>query len=113
MVDFVVPDMGLQNPSAPLVISLTPPLGTPCSVNGCENTPLYLSGSGRASQETAISDSCQQALLGIHIVSGFGDCIWDDHQVEQFLDGLSFSLCSTLCLPNSSHEYFVPPSKKD
>jgi hypothetical protein len=33
--------------------------------------------------------------------------------VEQFLDGLSFSLCSTLCLPNSSHEYFVPPSKKD
>jgi hypothetical protein len=33
---------------------------------GCESLPLYLSGSGRASQETAITRSCQQALLGIH-----------------------------------------------
>jgi hypothetical protein len=32
---------------------------------GCEHLPLYLSGSGKASQETAISGSCQQALLGI------------------------------------------------
>jgi hypothetical protein len=31
----------------------------------CEHLPLYLSGSGRTSQETAISDSCQYALLGI------------------------------------------------
>ena len=32
----------------------------------CEHLPLYLSGCGRASQETAISGSClQQALLGI------------------------------------------------
>ena len=31
-----------------------------------EHLPLYLSGSGRASKETAISGSCQQALLGIH-----------------------------------------------
>jgi hypothetical protein len=29
------------------------------------------------------------------------------------LDGLSFSLCSTLCLRIPSHRYFVPPSKKD
>jgi hypothetical protein len=28
--------------------------------------PLYLSGIGRASQEAAISGSCQQALVGIH-----------------------------------------------
>ena len=27
---------------------------------------LYLSGSGRSSQETAISGSCQHVLLGIH-----------------------------------------------
>jgi hypothetical protein len=33
---------------------------------GCMYPPLYLSGSGRASQETAISRSCQQALLGKH-----------------------------------------------
>ena len=35
------------------------------SMFGCEHPPLYLSGIGRASQETAISGSCQQALLGI------------------------------------------------
>jgi hypothetical protein len=33
---------------------------------GWEHPPLYLSGSGKASQETAILVSCQQALLGIH-----------------------------------------------
>jgi hypothetical protein len=33
---------------------------------GFEHPPLYLSGSGRASQETAISGSCQQALVGIY-----------------------------------------------
>jgi hypothetical protein len=35
-------------------------------VAGFEHLPLYLSGSGRASQEPAISGSCQHALLGIH-----------------------------------------------
>jgi hypothetical protein len=34
-------------------------------LHGCEHSPLYLSGSGRASQETAISGSSQQAVLGI------------------------------------------------
>jgi hypothetical protein len=33
--------------------------------------------------------------------------------VRQSLDGLSFSLCSKLCLSISSHGYFVPPSKKE
>ena len=33
---------------------------------GCKHPPLYLSGSGKDSQETAISGSCQHALLGIH-----------------------------------------------
>jgi hypothetical protein len=32
---------------------------------GCKHPPLYLSSSGRASQETAISDSCQQAFPSI------------------------------------------------
>jgi hypothetical protein len=32
--------------------------------------------------------------------------------VGQSLDGHSFSLCFTLGLCNSSHGYFVPPSKK-
>jgi hypothetical protein len=33
---------------------------------GCEHLHLYWLGSGRASQETAVSSSGQQALLGIH-----------------------------------------------
>jgi hypothetical protein len=32
---------------------------------GCKHPHLYWLGSGRASQETAIAGSCQQALLGI------------------------------------------------
>ena len=77
---------------------------------GWKHPPLYLSGSGRASQETAISDSCQQVLPGIHnSITVYGI----DPQVGQSLYGLSFSLCSALCLYISSHEYFVPCSKKD
>ena len=34
-------------------------------MDGCERPLLYLSGTRRASQETAISVSCQQALVGI------------------------------------------------
>jgi hypothetical protein len=35
-------------------------------MDGCEHPLLYLSGTDRASQETAISGSYQQALVGIH-----------------------------------------------
>jgi hypothetical protein len=35
-------------------------------MDSCEHPLLYLSGTGRGSQETAISGSCQQALVGIH-----------------------------------------------
>ena len=34
-------------------------------MDGCEHPLLYLSGTGRASQETVISGSYQQALVGI------------------------------------------------
>jgi hypothetical protein len=64
LVHIVVPPSGLQTPSDPWVLSLAPPLGTLCSVQ--RMALLYLSGTGRASQETAISASCQQALVGIH-----------------------------------------------
>jgi hypothetical protein len=79
----------------------------------CEHQLQYLSGTGRASQETAISGSCQQALVGIHNSVG----IWwlfmgIDPQVEQSMGGHSFSLYFTLCLCNSFHRYFVSPSKK-
>ena len=95
---------GCKPHSAPSVLSLTPSLGTQCSVN-YKHLPLYLSGSGRASQETAISGSCQQTLLGIH------NSVWVygiDPQVRQSLDDLSISLCSTLCLHISSCNYCAP-----
>jgi hypothetical protein len=57
---------------------------------GCENLPLNLCGSGRASQETVISGSYQEAILGIHNYVWVGDCIWDRFpQVEQSPCGLS------------------------
>jgi hypothetical protein len=46
-------------------------------VNGSEHLLLYLSDTGRVSQETAISGSCQEVLLASTIVSGFGGCLWD------------------------------------
>jgi hypothetical protein len=46
-------------------------------MDDCEHPLLYLPGTGRASQETAISGFCQQALVGICLVSGFGGCLWD------------------------------------
>jgi hypothetical protein len=42
------------------------------SMVGCKHPPLYLSGSGRASQETAILNSCWFVLLSIHN----SVCIW-------------------------------------
>ena len=42
---------------------------------GYEHSHLYLSGSGRASQETAISGYCQQGLLGI----SNSDWVWRLH----------------------------------
>jgi len=74
LVDIVVLPMGLQTPSAPLVSSLNSPIGDPVlsSKVGCKHSPLYLSGSIGASRETAISGSCQYALLGI----GNSVCVW-------------------------------------
>jgi hypothetical protein len=55
-VDTVAPSMELQTPSAPSVPSPVPPSGTPelSPMVVCELPPLYLSGSGNASQETAL-----------------------------------------------------------
>ena len=44
-------------------------------MDGCEHTLLYLSGTGRASQETTISGSCQWELAGIHNSVWVGNCI--------------------------------------
>jgi len=107
---------GVANPFSSFSPFSNSSIGDPVlsSIVGCKHPPLYLSGSGRASQETAILGSCQHALLGIHdIVSFCYLCVGGIPQVGQSLDDLSFNLCSTLCLHISSCEYFCSPSKKD
>jgi hypothetical protein len=84
-----------------------------CPMDGCEHPLLYLSGTGRASQETAISGSCPQALVHIH------NSVWVWWLYMGWIPRCSSlwmavpSDCSTLCLCNSFHGYFVSPSKKD
>jgi hypothetical protein len=53
--------MWLQTPSAPSVPTPSPLSGTPelSPMVDCELPPLYLSSSGKASQEIAISDFYQ------------------------------------------------------
>jgi hypothetical protein len=46
---------------------------------GLEHPPLYLSDTGRASQETIRSGSCQQAVVAA-ILSRFGDYVWNASQ---------------------------------
>jgi hypothetical protein len=60
LVDIVVLPIGLQNPSAPSVLSLTPPLGSHAQSNGwlCAFASVFV-----RLWQTAISGSCQQALL--------------------------------------------------
>ena len=75
LVDIVVFHMGLQTSSTPSFLSITPLLGTPWSVQWLAVT-IHLcicqALSSMASQETAISGSCQQALLGTHN----SVCVW-------------------------------------
>ena len=114
LVCIVVPPMGLQNPLTPLVLSLVP-LRTLCSVKWLADSihlcicQTLVESLRRQLYQASVS----KHLLASTIMSGFGDCIWDESQVGQSLDGHLFSLCSTVCLCNFYHGYFVPPSKKD
>jgi hypothetical protein len=70
-----------------------------CSIQWMTEHPLlYLSGTGRASHETAISG---KLLLASTIVSGFDGCIWD-----------VTPRCDSLCMiiPSISVPHFVTPS---
>jgi hypothetical protein len=63
-----------------------------CPMDDCEQPLLHLSGTGRALQETAISGFCQQALVGICLVTGFGGCLWGGSWGGA-VSGRSFLLC--------------------
>ena len=107
--------MELQIPSAPWILSLAPSFGTLCSVQW-EAASIHLcicqalaglSGDRYNRLLSASTCSHPQKYLGRLIVYGM------DPQVGQSLNGHSFSLCSTFCLCNSFHGYFVPPPKKN
>ena len=69
---------------------------------GCEHPPLYLSGSDRASQQTAVSGFCQQALLGIH------NCVW---VWWLYMGGIPWKAVSGWpCLQSLLHTFPVSPS---
>ena len=76
MVDIIVLSE-VANPVSSLSPFSSSSIGDPVlsPVVGFEHLPLYLSGTGRASQERVISGSHQQARPTI--VSGFDNCIWD------------------------------------
>ena len=66
------PSLPLMPDKAPSLLPLIAPLVIPVlnPMVGCKHLYLYWSGFCRASQETAESGSCQQALLGI------SNCVW-------------------------------------
>jgi hypothetical protein len=75
LVDIIVLSMGLQTPSAPSVLSLTPSLGTPCSVQRlAESICLWIC----QAPEEPLRRQLYQAPVSMHflastIMSGFGD----------------------------------------
>ena len=111
LVDSVVLPMGLHTPSVPSVLSLTP--------FAQSNDWLRASASVFVRLWQGLSwDSSIRLLFSKHflvstIVSGFGDCIWDESPGGTVLVGVSFSLCSTLYLHICSCKYFISLSKKD
>ena len=95
LIDIVVLPMGLQTPSVPSVLPLTPPLESLCSVQ-------WLIASIHICIGQALADPLRrhpyQAPVRKHfvasaIVSGFGVCRWDGA-----ISRWAFpSVCSTLC----------------
>ena len=80
LVDIVVLPMELQTPSAPSVLSLTPPLGTLCSVQWLAESIHFCICQALAEP---LRRQLYQAPVSMHflastIVSGFSNCIWDE-----------------------------------
>ena len=113
LVHIVVPPLGLQTPSAPWVLSPAPPLRTLCSVHWFAISIYFCICQALAESlwKQLYQASASKHLLASTIVSGI---VYEmDPQVGQSLAVHSFSLCSTFCLCNSLHGYFVPRFRKD
>jgi len=82
-------------------------------VADCEHPLLYLSGSPEPLMRHSYQASVSKHFLASATVTWFGGCIWDgspDGAVSgwPFLQSVLYTLSYF-----SSHEYFVPPYKKD
>jgi hypothetical protein len=101
MVDIVVLPIGLQTPSAPSGLSLTPPLGTLCSVP-CLADSIHLcicQALAEPLRRQLYQAPVSKYLLAPTIVSGFSVCLWDESPVVA-VSGWPFlqSLLHTLSL---------------
>jgi hypothetical protein len=115
LVHIVVLPMELQTLSAPWVFSLAPSLGSLCSVHWMAvsiHFSIFQTLAEPLRRQLYQAPVCK-LLLRLTTVSGVGGCIQNGSPVGLFLVGPFFSLCFTLCLCNSFHRYFLPPSKKD
>jgi len=110
LVDIVVLPLVLQTPSAPSVLSLTPPLDSPCSVQ-------WLAATIHICISRALAEPLRgcpylapvnKHFLASAIVTGFGGCIWNGSSGRS-VSGWPFlqSLLHSMSL------YFVLPSKKE
>jgi hypothetical protein len=79
LIDIVVLPMELQTPLAPSVLSLTPLLGTPCSVQWLAASICLCICQALAEllRRQLYQASVSKHFLASSIVSGFGVCIWD------------------------------------
>jgi hypothetical protein len=105
----------VTNPFSSLGTFSSSSIGSPVfhPIDDCEHPHLYLPGTGIATQETAISGSCQQNI------SGICNSVWVWRLIMGWIPGMGqslfnpfFHLSSKLCLCNSFHGYFLPHSKE-
>ena len=79
MVEIFALSMGLQTSSDPSVLSLTPPFGTPCSVQWLAvSLCLCICQALAEPLRRQLYQARDSKHLASTIVSGFGDCIWDE-----------------------------------
>jgi hypothetical protein len=78
--DTVVLPLGLQMPSAPSVLSLTPSLRIPCSAQWlAASICLFICQTlVEPHRKQLFQSPVSMHFLASTIVSGFGDCIWDE-----------------------------------
>jgi hypothetical protein len=79
LVDVVLP-MGLQTPSTPSVLSLTPLLETMCSVQwlAVSICLCIYKALARPLKRQPYQAAFSMQFLASTILSGFGNCIWDE-----------------------------------